>query len=76
MTIDSLKDEFFIFIARDHTEYEIPQTKIQNLGDLHIFYDKPIMKNGRWDCARKICDVDRYMFPNVKDGECLRYINF
>ena len=42
-----------------HPEDEIRYIK------LHIFYDIPIWKNGCWECSRKICEVENYMFPEM-----------
>ena len=46
------------YIERHH-EDEIRYTK------LHIFYDMPVWKNGCWECSRKICEVENYMFPEM-----------
>lgn len=51
-----------------HLEDEIRYTK------LHIFYDMPVWKNGCWECSRKICEVENYMFPEIQSGQCIEFI--
>lgn len=52
-----------------HPEDEIRYAK------LHIFYDKPIWKNGRWECSREMCEVKNYMFPEIKSGDCIEFMS-
>lgn len=39
-------------------------------GKLQIFYDKPIIINGKWSYARVITEVESYMFPEIGCEEC------
>lgn len=29
----------------------------------------------KWQNARLICDIPSYMFPEIKEGECIEFIN-
>ena len=50
-----------------HPEDEIRYAK------LHIFYDKPVWKGNHWEYAREMCEVENYMFPEIKMGECVEF---
>ena len=55
-----------------HPEDEIRYAK------LHIFYDKPIWcgnswSGNHWGCAREMCQVENYMFPEIKMGELVEF---
>ena len=40
-------------------------------GSLHVFYDSPIFKNGKWTVARHLGEeIPSYMFPELE--ECCR----
>lgn len=55
----------------DYTvDYIGPEDEIR-YAKLHMFYDKPIWKDGRWCCAREMCEVKNYMFPEVEIGQCV-----
>lgn len=65
-----------LYIARDDGEYADEDYNYKTRGDLHIFYDTPhLNENGKWDLARKICDVPSYMYPEIKDGQCEVFTN-
>ena len=72
-----------IYIARDnamvpddmaHYIERHPEDEIQ-YAKLHIFYDTPIWNaSGYWGCAREMAEIPNYMFPEVKQGECLEFL--
>ena len=53
--------EVYESIVERHPEDMIVYTK------LYVFYDKPIGE------ARLICEVPNYMFPEIKEGECVEF---
>ena len=61
-------DDMEHYIER-HPEKEIDYAK------LHIFYDKPEWDNrkGIWYCAREMCEVKNYMFPEIKMRQCVEF---
>ena len=65
-----IPDDMEHFIER-HPEKEIEYAK------LHIFYDKPIWVGnyfgGSWQCAREMCEISNYMFPEIKMGQCVEF---
>lgn len=61
-----IPDDMEHFIER-HPEKEIDYAK------LHMFYDKPKWDNGIWTCAREMCEVQNYMFPQIGIGECVEF---
>ena len=40
---------------------------------LHIFYDTPKWNGKAWYCAREMCEVKNYMFPEIKMGQCVEF---
>ena len=50
-----------------HPEDEIRYAK------LHIFYDEPKWNGKSWECAREMCEVKNYMFPEVEIGQCVEF---
>ena len=65
-----IPDDMEHFIER-YPEKEIEYAK------LHIFYDKPIWVGnyfgGSWQCAREMCEISNYMFPEIKMGQCVEF---
>ena len=61
-----IPDDMEQYIER-HPEKEIDYAK------LHIFYDEPEWNNGIWHCAREMCEVQNYMFPQIGIGECVEF---
>lgn len=70
-----------LWIARDmavvpedmeHYIERHPEDKIK-YAKLHIFYDKPIWVENKWCCSREMCDINNYMFPEIKMGECILF---
>ena len=70
-----------IWIARDNAivpedmEHYIerhPEDEIR-YAKLHIFYDKPIWCGSHWVCAREMCEIQNYMFPEIKMGELVEF---
>lgn len=70
-----------IWIARDNAivpedmEHYIerhPEDEIR-YSKLNIFYDKPIWCGNHWGCVREMCEVENYMFPEIKMGECIEF---
>ena len=76
-----------IYVARDnavvpedmvHYIERHPEKEIE-FAKLHIFYDTPIWNSngmscqGHWECARQMAEVPNYMFPEIKQGECLEF---
>lgn len=47
-------------------------------GNLTAFYDSPILEHhsrgDMWGCARVIGNIPNYMFPEIKPGECKKFI--
>ena len=38
-------------------------------GRLHVFYDSPILENGKWTLARQLGgEIPHYMFPELEEG--------
>jgi hypothetical protein len=73
--------ELKLWIARDganvpedmeHYIERHPEDEIR-YANLHIFYDKPIWKENAWKCAREMCEVKNYMFPEVEIGQCVEF---
>ena len=69
-----------VYIARDNRTYKKDDTDhLELYGKLHIFYDTPIWNYDtcKWELARQIGDeVPGYMFPNIKEKECRKFISF
>lgn len=48
-------------------------------GELMVCYDQPLLEyDGRrrrhvWTCASVMTEVPKYMFPQVKSGECVEF---
>ena len=61
-----IPDDMEHYIER-HPEKEIEFAK------LHIFYDTPIWNGRNWYCARGMCEVKNYMFPEIKMGQCVEF---
>lgn len=63
-----IPDDMEHFIER-HPEDEI------RFARLHIFYDTPQWDSnkGVWTCARKMCNVKNYMFPEIEIGQCVEF---
>ena len=61
-----IPDDMEHYIER-HPEDEIKYAK------LHIFYDTPIWNRKAWHCAREMCEVENYMFPEIKMGQCVEF---
>ena len=64
-----------IYIARDEGVcYDEGERKSQ--GNLHLFYDTPLINidsqtnTRKFDCARCIAEISRYMYPDIKEGNC------
>ena len=49
-----------------------PEKEIE-FAKLHIFYDTPTWNGKAWYCAREMCEVQNYMFPEIKCGECFEF---
>lgn len=68
-----------IYIARDEgiilKDDDYPQK-----GKLHLFYDTPILDYDyelrifKWTCARMIGEIPSYMYPSIKEKECIKLI--
>ena len=61
-----IPDDMKHFIERHHKK-EIEFTK------LHIFYDTPTLNGKTWNCAREMCEVKNYMFPEIEMGQCVEF---
>ena len=64
-----------MYIARDEGVcYDEDEYKTQ--GKLHLFYDTPLIHKDpktdtyKFDCARCIAEIPRYMYPEIKNGDC------
>lgn len=64
-------------IVPDDMEHYIERhpEKAIDYAKLHIFYDKPKWDNrkGIWYCAREMCEVENYMFPEIEMGQCVEF---
>lgn len=56
-----IPDDVYESVVERHPENRIVYTK------LYVFYDKPV------DVARLMCEVPNYMFPEIKEGECVEF---
>lgn len=67
-----------VYIARDERTYKKDDTDhLELYGKLHIFYDTPILNDGKWELARQIGDeIPGYMFPDINEKECRKFISF
>ena len=61
-----IPDDMEHYIER-HPEDEIKYAK------LHIFYDTPMWNGKAWHCAREMCEVENYMFPEIEMGQCVEF---
>lgn len=66
----------YLWIARDerqqHPKYH---DELELHGKLHVFYDSPILKNGKWTLARQLGgEIPSYMFPELKECCCQKFI--
>lgn len=69
-----------IYLARDkrgpHPKFH---DELEQYGKLHVFYDTPIFNNstGKWELARQLGgEIPSYMFPDIKESECRKFISF
>ena len=73
-------NQYDLWIARDDFEYD--EDGNVYTGKLHIFYDEPSLEYDerihgyRWSdmISRKILDVPAYMYPNIREKQCVKYI--
>ena len=56
-----IPDDVYESVVERHPENRIVYTK------LYVFYDKPV------GSARLMCEVPNYMFPEIKEGECVEF---
>ena len=56
-----IPDDVYESVVERHPENRIVYTK------LYVFYDKPVCS------ARLMCEVPNYMFPEIKEGECVEF---
>ena len=70
-----------LWIARDraivpddmeHYVERHPEKEIE-FAKLHIFYDTPTWNGKAWHCAREMCEVKNYMFPEIKMRQCIEF---
>lgn len=66
------RDKAVIPVDMQHYIERHPEGEIK-YAKLHIFYDKPIWRDGYWECSRELCEVKNYMFPEIKPGECIEF---
>lgn len=64
-----IPDDVYESVVERHPENRIVYTK------LYVFYDKPVDVAGLKpvDVARLMCEVPNYMFPEIKEGECVEF---
>ena len=72
MATSRKKQLWYLWIARDkrqqHPKYH---DELEIHGSFHVFYDSPILKNGKWTLARQLGEeIPSYMFPELE--ECCR----
>ena len=77
-----MKDKIIrMWLARDEGIYLDDMDDTPQVGKLHLFYDTPLVhtnsetKNLRFDCARIICEVPSYMYPDIEEGDCVELNN-
>lgn len=64
---ESIIPEDMVHYIERHPEDEIRFAK------LHIFYDPPTWSGKYWECAREMCEVKNYMFPEIEMGQCVEF---
>lgn len=67
-----MSKSFKLYIARDENPSD-EDWDIRSPGKLHLFYDKPLIQDGKFVCARQITEIPSYMYPNIKDGDCYEF---
>lgn len=74
-------NDYKIWIARDQNETD-EDGNIIKPGKLHAFYDTPELSVDfdssifKWTCARKMFEIPSFMYPNVKEMECVVYESY
>lgn len=73
-----------LWVARNegYEEEEVLHDRFKHVsGELFIFYDTPLLvydsekQRKIWTCSREMCEVPSYMFPGIKEGECVVFSN-
>ena len=70
------KQLWYLWVARDERQ---PQPKnndeLETYCRLHVFYDSPILENGKLTLARQLGgEIPHYMFPELEEGCCQKFI--
>lgn len=66
-----------VYFARDERQYKNNSDHLEVFGKLHVFYDTPVLRDGKWELARQLGgEIPGYMFPDIKEKECRKFISF
>lgn len=59
-----------LYVARDERQVDPNNDdELEIYGRLHVFYDTPILEDGKWQHARQLGgEIPSYMFPELKEG--------
>lgn len=70
------KQLWYLWIARDECSKRPKyDDEPEESGELHVFYDQPIMDEGKWQHARQLGgEIPSYMFPELRNGCCRKFI--
>lgn len=70
------KQLWYLWVARDarqqHPKYE---DELELHGRLHVFYDSPMLEDGKWTTARQLGgEIPAYMFPEIEECHCQKFV--
>jgi len=67
---------WWVYVARDERQqYPKYPDELEYYGKLHVFYDTPELKNGKWGGARQLGgEIPAYMFPDLKEKCCQKFV--
>lgn len=66
-----------VYFAHDERQYKNNSDHLEVFGKLHVFYDTPVLRDGKWELARQLgVEIPGYMFPDIKEKECRKFISF
>ena len=72
MKLWAARDYLVILNDNEHYIERHPEKEIE-FAKLHIFYDTPTWNGKAWCCAREMCEVKNYMFPEIEMGQCVEF---
>lgn len=76
MATSRKKQLWYLWIARDERQQiQNTLTNWSYMGKLHVFYDTPTLKGGKWIGARQLGgEIPSYMFPELEECCCQKFI--